>query len=141
MPAAGGLHEAMLRYERVATSAGDQARIGLALESVWAGGVSSFGLTLGAPQGEATVLRQRIDAGFAWQAFGRDWQLDLWQQRADGGWFLNVPRQDRLQGIGLAVSLQPGTSLRLGVMSSRSTAAIADYQQVTLDLRFGNPFR
>lgn len=139
--AAGGVQEAGLRYDSVSTREGMQDRISLSVERVGPAGVTDLALTLGAPVGEATVLRQRLEAGFSWIALDRDWRADLWHQRADGGEFLGAAREDRSQGIGLAVSLRPGVTARLGVMSSRSTAAIADYEQITFDIRFSDLLR
>lgn len=82
-----------------------------------------------------------IEAGFSWLALGRDWRADFWYQRADGSAFLGDPRYDRSQGIGLSLSLRQGVTARIGVMSSHSTAAIANYDQITFDLRFSNLLR
>ena len=138
---AGGVQEVGIRYDSVTTSGAMQDRVHLSLERVGPAGVFDAALTLGAPVSEVTVLRQRYEAGFSWTAMGRDWRGDLWHQRADGGMFLGIPREDRSQGFGLTVSRRPGISARLGVMSSRSSAAIADYDQITFDIRFNDLLR
>ncbi|SEC61820.1 hypothetical protein [Rhodobacter sp. 24-YEA-8] len=139
--AGGSVQQAGLRYEAVSTSGGMQDRLRLSLERIGRAGVSDIALTLGAKVDETTVLRQRIEAGYSWARAGRDWRIDLWHQRAEGGAFLGQPREDRSHGFGLSASLRPGVTLRLGVMSSRSTAAIADYDQITFDIRFSNLLR
>lgn len=139
--AAGGVQEAGLRYDSVSTTGGMQDRVHLSLERIGTAGVTDLGLTLGMPVDGATVLRQRLDVGFSWIALDRDWRADLWYQRADGGVFLGVAREDRSQGLGLSVAIRPGVTARLGLMSSRSTAAIADYEQISLDIRFSDLLR
>lgn len=139
--AAGGLQELGLRFDRASASGGPQDRLRLSAERISRAGVLDLALTLGEGREDETLLRRRIEAGFAWQTLGRDWRFDLWQQVAEGGAFLGRPRRDQLRGLGLMVSLKPGVSLRIGASSSRSTAQIANYDQLSLDLRFGDLLR
>lgn len=132
------LHELGIGAERVSTSGGPQSRLTLSTESLFPGAVTEAALTLGAPVGGTTVLRQRASAGIGWIAAGRAWRLDAWHQRLSGGAFLGIPRADRVSGAGMSVALRPEINLRLGVLDSRSTAGIANYRQITLDLRFGS---
>lgn len=132
------LHEIRLEYMRASTTGRDQDRIAVRVESVWDRALTEIALTLGEPLDDAVSLRYRFSAGVGWIAAERGWRLDLWTQRAEGGRFLGVPREDRARGIGLATDLRPGTSLRLGYLDSRSTAGIANYDQVTLDIRFAS---
>lgn len=130
------LHEYGIKLARVDSQSRDQNRIGFSVESLWNNSATQIGLTLGEPIPEATVLRQRIDFGIKSTLFDRKIGFDLWGQKADGSAFLGTPREDKTWGLGVSADLRPGIDLRLGYSDSQSTAAIADYKQVTLDLRF-----
>ncbi|MBV0892869.1 hypothetical protein KTN05_13560 [Paracoccus sp. Z118] len=137
-PAPDSLHEIKLEYLRASTVGSDQDRLAFSVESVWRRVLTEFSVTFGEPLEDTISLRYRADARVSWISAGRGWNLDAWTQRAEGGMFLGVPREDRAHGIGLATDLRPGTSLRLAYLDSRSTAGIANYDQVTLDIRFRN---
>lgn len=133
---ADSLHEIALTYTRAETADDPQARIGLAVNSVWNHAVTEVSVTLGAPVAGETVLRRRLDAGIGWFWRGRPLRADLWYQVADGGTFLGTPRRDEGIGASLELQLRPGLTLRTGYARNRSTAGFADYDQVTLDVRF-----
>lgn len=134
--AGGGLHELGLTLQRASTTARDQTRAALAVETIWPRLVTGATLMLGAPVAGATVPRQRLDLKVSGHVGQRRWGLELWGQRAAGGGFLGIPRKDRAWGIGVTTDLRPGMALRLGYADSVSTAPIATYSQVTLDVRF-----
>lgn len=131
-----GLHEISLRYVRASTTGPDQDRIGLMVDSIWNKAATRIGLTFGEGMSEETVLRQRAEFGISWIAMAREWRLDAWTQTYEGGAFLGVPREDRISSLSLSAELRPGMSLSLGYLDSRSTAGIANYDQVTMDIRF-----
>lgn len=137
-PGPNSLHEIRLEYLRALTAGSDQDRVALSIESVWRRALTEIGVTLGEPLDDTISLRYRTDARVNWIAAGRGWSLDVWTQQAEGGMFLGVPREDRAGGIGLTTDLRRGTSLRLAYLDSRSTAGIANYDQITLDIRFDN---
>lgn len=137
-PARNSLHEIRLQYLRASTAGPDQDRVALSIESVWSRALTEIEVTVGEPLEDTVALRYRTDARVSWIADNRSWSLDVWTQQAEGGMFLGIPREDRARGIGLTTDLRPGTSLRLAYLDSRSTAGIANYDQVTLDIRFGN---
>lgn len=130
------LHEFGIKLARVDSQTRDQNRIGFSVESLWHNSATQIGLTLGEEIPDATVLRQRIDFGIKSTLFDRKIGFDLWGQKAEGSAFLGTPREDKTWGLGVSADLRPGIDLRLGYSDSQSTAAIADYKQVTLDLRF-----
>lgn len=132
------LHELGLGLESMSSADGAQPRVSLSLESLFPDMITDFGLTFGKPIKGTTVLRQRIGAGVGWTAADREWRLDGWHQTLSGGAFLGTARKDRVSSAGVSVSLRPGVNMRLGILDSRSTAAIANYRQVTFDLRFSN---
>ncbi len=134
--ASESLHEIALTYTSAGTDGAPQARIGLAVNSVWNHAVTELSLTLGAPVAGQTVLRRRLEAGVGWFWRGRPLRAGLWYQVADGGAFLGTPRRDEGMGASLELQLRPGVTLRTGYAVNRSTAGFADYDQVTLDLRF-----
>lgn len=131
-----GLHEVGIKLARVDSRSRDQNRIGFSLESLWDKGATQIAVTLGEEIPDATVLRQRVDFGIKSKVLDRNIGMDLWGQMANGSAFLGRFREDKTWGIGVSADLRPGIDLRLGYSDSRSTAAIADYQQITLDLRF-----
>lgn len=130
------LHELGFTLARADSQTEDQNRVGLSLDSLWRGSSTSVALSLGEAIPDATVMRERLDLGLKHPVLGRDIGLDLWGQRAEGSAFLGTPREDKVWGFGISTDLRPGLGLRLGYSDSTSTAAIADYEQVTLDLRF-----
>lgn len=130
------LHEFGIKLARVDSRSRDQNRIGFSVESLWDNSATRIAVTWGEEIPDATVLRQRIDLGIKSNLFDRNVGMDLWGQMADGSAFLGRFREDKTWGIGFSADLRPGIDLRLGYSDSRSTAAIADYQQLTLDLRF-----
>lgn len=134
--AGGALHEVGLSLQRASSTARDQNRVAVSVESIWRAAVTDVTMTLGAPVPGATVPRQRLDMKVTGLIAQRRWSLDVWRQRASGGGFLGVPRADRSWGIGLATVIRPGMSLRMGYADSTSTAPIATYSQITLDVRF-----
>lgn len=134
---ADSLHEIGLTHIR--TGGPDrrtQDQLALSLESVWNRATTDLSVTLGRAVPGEIALDWRLDASVGWFAAGRGWGLGLWHQRAQGGAFLGQPRRDSGSGITLTTRLRPGLDLRLGYAANRSTAAFADYRQVTLDLRF-----
>jgi len=135
--APNSIHEVSLRYAWESTADKNERQVGVSIESIWDRAVTEIAVAIGDPFSDAGFLRDRIDASVAWFAHDRSWSLDVWMQRSEGDMFLGVPRKDRLRGIGIATDLRPGTSLRLGYLDSSSTAGIANYDYVTLDLRFG----
>jgi len=130
------IHEIGFRYVWEATSDTRQGQVAVSLESIWDRAVTSISLAIGDDFSGSSFPRDRIDASIGWIVLGRNRSLDAWAQRAEGGMFLGVPRVDHARGVGIATDLSPGTSLRLGYLDSRSTAGIANYDQVTLDIRF-----
>lgn len=138
--AGAGLHEAALSMQRASTAMKDQTRLALSVESIWSSVVTGATLTVGAPVEGATVLRQRLDLTAGGLVEGHRWSVDLWAQAAAGGSFLGVAREDRSWGLGVTGDVRPGVALRIGYADSHSTAPIATYEQITLDLRF-DPFR
>lgn len=130
------LHEFGIKLARVDSRSRDQNRIGFSIESLWQESATQIAVTLGEDIPDATVLRQRIDFGIKSNLFDRKVGMDLWGQMANGSAFLGTFREDKTWGIGFSADVRPGVDLRLGYSDSRSTAAIANYKQVTLDLRF-----
>lgn len=128
-------HQLELRASRLSGSGQDQTRLSLSADSVWSRLASRAELTVGQPREGATLLDHRLDGGVTWLMGERPVSLDLHTQILQGGAFLGVPRRDRVSGISLSTRLRPGASIRVGVIDSRSTAGIANYRQVTLDLR------
>ncbi|WP_168217639.1 hypothetical protein, partial [Paracoccus liaowanqingii] len=135
LAAENSAHQLEVRASRVSGSGQDQTRLALSAESVWNRLASRAELTLGQPRDDATLLHHRLDGGVTWLMGDRPVSLDLQTQVLEGGAFLGVPRRDRVWGLSLSTRLRPGASLRVGVIDSRSTAGIANYRQVTLDLR------
>ncbi|QYK40995.1 MAG: hypothetical protein KF887_16620 [Paracoccaceae bacterium] len=133
-----GLHELGIGLARTGgPDRQSQDQIALSVESVWDHATSRISLTLGEPVAGETALDRRMDAGLAWHWNDRAWRFDLWHQSADGGAFLGVPRRDRASGASIGVEIRAGTELRLGYARNRSTAGFAEYDQFTVDLRFG----
>ena len=134
--APNSLHEIKIEYLRASTAGAAQDRVALSVESAWRRALTEISATLGKPLDDTVSLRYRTEARVSWIAADHGWSLDVWTQHAEGGMFLGVPREDRARGIGLATDLRQNTSLRLAYMDSRSTAGIANYDQITLDIRF-----
>ncbi|MFC7704595.1 hypothetical protein ACFQXB_10365 [Plastorhodobacter daqingensis] len=132
---AGSAHQFGARLIRASGGAGGQNRLALSAESVWSRLATRGTVTLGAPSTDRTVLRYRLEGGITWLALGRAFSLDLSRQVLDGGAFLGIPRRDEVHALALSSQLRPGATLRIGILDSSSTAGIANYSQVTLDLR------
>ena len=128
-------HQLGIRYIRASGAARDQNRIALSADSVWSRVVTRAAVTVGEASPDSTVLRYRLDGGVTWLMPGRAISLDLSAQVLDGGAFLGVPRRDEVYGLSLSTQLRTGAELRLGVIDSNSTAGIANYRQVSIDLR------
>lgn len=135
-PARDSVHEVAVKYVWEPTDDAYPNQLSVSLASIWDRAATEISVTVDDPVAGATYAYNRVDASVGWLALDRGWSLDVWMQRAEGGMFLGVPRKDRARGIGIATDLRPGTSLRLGYLDSRSTAGIANYDQVTLDVRF-----
>ena len=132
-----GLHEAGLTLARVDSQGPrDQSRIGLSLESLWSQAATRISITLGEDIAQTNAMKERVDLGLKLASGSRDWEIDLWGQRADGGFFAGQPRQDKVWGIGLTTDLRPAISMRMGYAQSRSTAGFATYDQLSFDLNF-----
>lgn len=134
--ASASAHQLGLRILRVKGGAEGQDRVALSADSVWTRLTTRAELMLGEDVPGSTSLRYRVEGGVSWLMLDRVFSLDLSRQVLDGGAFLGVPRRDEVHGLTLAADLRPGAELSLGLVDSRSTAAIADYRQVKLDLRF-----
>lgn len=128
-------HQLGLRLMRVTGGAAPQTRAALSVDTLWPSLASRAALTFGESAPGSTLLRYRLEGGVSWLMLDRVFSLDLSRQVQEGGAFLGEPRRDRIHGVTLGAELRPGAELRLGLVDSRSTAAIADYRQVTLDLR------
>lgn len=128
-------HQLGLRYIRASGTPRDQNRIALSADSVWSRLATRAAVTVGEASPDSTVLRYRLDGGVTWLMLDRAVSLDLSAQVLEGGAFLGVPRRDEVYGLSLSTQLRPGAELRLGVIDSNSTAGIANYRQVTIDLR------
>lgn len=128
-------HQLGVRVSRVSGAGQDQNRLTLSADSVWPLLASRAELTLGQPRDGTTTLRTRMGGGVSWLIRGRPVGLDVFTQDLQGGAFLGVPRRDRVNGLTLTAQLRPGASLRMGVTDSNSTAGIADYRQITMELR------
>lgn len=134
---ADSLHEIGLTHIRTGgPDRSTQDQLALSLQSVWNRATTDISLTLGRKVPGEIALDWRVDASVGWFGAGRGWVLGLWHQRADGCAFLGLPRKDSGSGITLSTRLRQGVDLRLGYATNRSTAAFADYSQITLDLRF-----
>lgn len=128
-------HQLGLRLARVSGAGPDQTRVSLSADSVWAGLASRAELTLGQPRDDTTVLRTRLGGGITWLIRGRPVSVDAFTQGLSGGAFLGEARRDRVNGLSVTTQLRPGAALRMGIVDSNSTAGIADYRQITVDLR------
>jgi hypothetical protein len=134
--AGASAHQLGLRALRVSGEADKQDRVAFSVSSVWTRVATQTKLTLGKDVPGTTSLRYRLEGGVSWLMLDRVFSLNLSRQELGGGAFLGVPRRDEVHEMTLAVDLRTGAELSLGLVDSRSTAAIADYRQVTLDLRF-----
>jgi hypothetical protein len=134
--ASHSLHELGFGYIRAFADETSQNRMMLFAESIWNRTLTKLTVTFGEATDNTTALRNRIEARVGWTAANRSWILDIWSQQAEGGMFLGTERKDHAQGIGLTTDLSSGASLRLGYLDSHSSAGIANYEQVTLDIRF-----
>jgi hypothetical protein len=137
IPASQSLHELGFGYIRAFADEAPQNRMLLSAESVWNRTLTKLTITLGQAIDDTTALRHRIEAKVGWIGANRGWVLDIWSQQAEGGLFLGAERRDHAQGIGLTTDLPSDASIRLGYLNSKSSAGIANYEQVTLDIRFG----
>lgn len=136
IPASQSLHELGFGYIRAFADETSQNRMLLSAESVWNRTLTKLTITLGQAIDDSTALRNRIEAKVGWIGSNRGWVLDLWSQQAAGGLFLGAKRQDHAQGIGLTTDLLSGASIRIGYLDSRSSAGLANYEQMTLDIQF-----
>lgn len=134
--AANSLHEISLRSSWDSTEDANYSQIDITLESVWSTAVTELNVAIGKRDSDPLSLYDSVSASVGWFALGRSWNIDTRIQRSGGGRFLGIPREDRVRGLGIATNLRPETSLRLGYLNSRSTAGTANYDQVTLDIRF-----
>ncbi|WP_323038609.1 hypothetical protein [Gemmobacter sp.] len=134
---ADSLHEIGLTHIRTGgPDRSTQDQLALSVQSVWNRATTDLSATLGRRVPGEIALDWRVDASLGWFGAGRGWVLGLWHQQAQGGAFLGVPRKDSGSGITLTTRLRQGVDLRLGYAANRSTAAFANYSQITLDLRF-----
>lgn len=138
IPASHSLHELGFGYIHAFADETTQDRMIVSVESIWNRTLTKLTITLGEATDGTTALRNRIEAKIGWIAENRGWVLDIWSQQAKGDMFLGKERKDRAQGIGLTTDLPSGASLRLGYLESHSSAGIANYEQMTLDIRFGH---
>lgn len=134
---ADSLHELGLTLSRFdSVDQARQNRATVSVESIWNKLVTDISFTKGQDVPDETVLDWRIDLGASWYWAGRAWEVQFWRQNASGSYFLGVPRHDESVGIAVAADIRPGITLRLGYARNESTAGIANYDQVMLDVKF-----
>lgn len=139
---AGGLHDLRFALQQARLDEGGlQPRLRLSAESLWPTSVTDAALTIGRAQLGKMALARRLELGVTLAPRGRVLRFDVWGQNAGGGWFLGRVREDRSLGAGLTLRLRPNISTRLGVIRARSTAAIADYRRVTMNVQFNGLWR
>lgn len=130
------IHEVSLSYSWEFTAKDTHNQLAVSVESIWDTVVTEVSVAIADPRSGAAALRNNASASASWFAYDRSWSIDVWMQQSEGSRFLGTPRKDDVRGIGIAADLRPGASLRLGYWDSRSTAGVANYDQVTLDVRF-----
>lgn len=129
-------HQLSARLLRVSAAAGHQGRFAISADSIWTRIATRGELTFGEDLLGQTSLRYRVQGGVSWLMLNRTFSLDLSRQVLDGGAFLGLPRRDQVHGLAISADLRPGVELRVALIDSESTAAVAEYRQVTMDLRF-----
>lgn len=129
-------HQLGVSVARVSGGALRQDRVAVSVDSIWDPVATRAEFTLGREVPGQTALDYRVAGGASWLIAGRAHGVDLSQQVLDGGAFLGTPRRDVVHGLILSAEIRPGVELRLGLTDSRSTAAIAEYRQASIDLRF-----